>query len=432
MTTMHDVPRPDAVEQACLVGFDLPGHVVDGANVRLEELRALTRTSGAEPAVELVCTRAAIHPATFIGKGKAEELAALCHSNDINLVIFDHDLAPAQARSLERITDAKILDRTGLILQIFAQRAHSREGQLQVELAQLQYLLPRLTRMWTHLSRQYGGLGTRGPGEMQLEVDRRRVQVRIQRLLALLETVRKQRATQRKRRKQSDTPVISIVGYTNAGKSTLLHALTGADILIEDKLFATLDPTSRQYRLPGGETFVFTDTVGFIRDLPHSLVEAFSATLEEVHEADALLHIADAAAPDLAEQIDAVHKVLRELDADAKPQLLALNKVDTLSHRRRKELHAAYPDAAFISAQYHYGFTDMFARLQAILPVHWRRARLRLPPHRSDLLSKLYKHGRVFHTDYLDDAILVDAYVPELLVEETKRFRVKPAAQEGA
>jgi len=426
---MYDVPRPDAIERACLVGFELPGSLVDGVNVSLNELRALTLTSGAEPAVELICRHAALHPAYCIGSGKADELAALCHANDVSLVIFDHDLAPVQARNLERVTDAKILDRTGLILQIFAQRARSREGKLQIELAQLQYLLPRLTRMWGHLSRQYGGLGTRGPGEMQLEVDRRRVQTRIQRLHSLIADVRKQRATQRKRRRLSDTPVIALVGYTNAGKSTLLRTLTHADVLIEDKLFATLDPTSRLYRTPAGEKFVFTDTVGFIRNLPHGLVEAFKATLEEVHEADALIHVADASIPDLAEQIAAVHVVLRELDADAKPQLLTLNKTDKLSHRRKKELQTAYPNAAFISAEYGYGFADMFTRLRPVLPIHRLRTKLRLPPHRSLLLSKLYKLGKVLSALYLEDGIVVEAYVPDSLVEETKRFRVKANGQ---
>jgi GTP-binding protein HflX len=271
-------------------------------------------------------------------------------------------------------------------------------------------------------------MGTRGPGETQLEVDRRTVQRRIRRLHDLLEQVRKQRATQRKQRQQSLTPVIAIVGYTNAGKSTLLHTLTQAEVLIEDKLFATLDPTTRLYRMSSGERYLLVDTVGFIRNLPHRLVEAFKATLEEVHEADVILHIADAAVTDLDEQIESVHRVLKELDADDKPQLLALNKIDRLSHRARKLREANHPGAALISAQYGYGFTDLFAKLKELVPAQRSLTRLRLPPHKSELLSRIYEQGHVLSADYREDAILVEALVPESLKAETRRYRVKSTA----
>jgi GTP-binding protein HflX len=425
---MYEIEPPEAVEHACLVGFEdlTPSH--NGRNISVDELRALVMTAGVIPVAELVCKGRGLNPATCIGRGKAHELATLCKVHDVHLVAVDRELSPAQARNLERITDAKIVDRTGVILEIFAQRARSREGKLQVELAQLEYLLPRLTRMWTHLSRQYGGMGTRGPGETQLEVDRRTVQQRIRRLHTLLEDVRRQRATQRKQRQQSLTPVIAIAGYTNAGKSTLLRTLTKADVLIEDKLFATLDPTTRLHRTRSGERFLFVDTVGFIRNLPHRLVESFKATLEEVHEADAILHIADASAPDLDEQIESVHAVLRELDADTRPQMLALNKIDKLSHRARKEREAQYPDAALISAQYGYGFSDLFDKLRATLPPTSRQTRLRLPPHKSELLSRLYEQGHVLSADYREDAIMVEALVPEAMVAETQRYRVKGEA----
>lgn len=422
---MYDVPRADARERGCLVGFATPDKMLGERNVSMDELRALAATARVETVAEMICTRAGVTPAYFIGSGKAQELAALCQQHDLHLVIVDHDLSPVQTRNLEQLTGAKIIDRTGLILHIFAQRARTREGKLQVELAQLEYLLPRLTRLWTHLSRQYGGLGTRGPGETQLEVDRRRVQTRIRNARLQLASVQRQRAQQRKRRQHTDIPVVALVGYTNAGKSTLLHTLTHADVLIEDKLFATLDPTARQYHLPSGERFVFVDTVGFIRHLPHGLVEAFKATLEEVCQADVLLHVADACAPDLAAHIEAVHAVLRELDADDKPHVLALNKVDLLSHRARKDVQEMYPDAACISAQYRYGFSDMFARLRAVVPGPRQRMHLRLPPHKSLILSRLYAHGKVVHVTYQDDCVLVEALVPDTMLDDVRKYRVK-------
>ncbi len=422
---MYDVPRHDAPESACLVGFDLPANIIAGQNVSFAELTALALTAGARPVAELICKRAAIHPAYFIGKGKAEELVTLCREHDLHLVLVDHDLAPGQARNLEQMTNAKIIDRTGLILQIFAQRARSRAGKLQVELAQLEYLLPRLTHLWSHFSRQYGGLGTRGPGETQLEVDRRRVQLRIRRLHEQLESVRKQHAVQRIRRQRADIPLVALVGYTNAGKSTLLHTLTDADVLIEDKLFATLDPTSRICQCPTGERFIFTDTVGFIRNLPHGLVAAFKATLEETERADVLLHIADGTAIDLASQIAAVNVVLRAIGVDQKPTVLALNKVDKLSHHERRELHDAYPDAAMISAQYGYGFNDLFGKLRARLPATMTRLQLRIPFQKSLLVSQLYEHGEVVTAQYAEDAVLVDAYVPEHMLAEVRRYRAR-------
>jgi len=419
------LPDFDEKEQVFLIGFKTRENLVGDENVSYEELVSLTETAGAEPVGGFVCNQRSINPAFYVGTGKVAEITEICKTKSVHTVIFDTDLSPAQTRNLEKEINAKIIDRTTLILDIFAQRARTKEGKLQVELAQLEYLLPRLTKMWSHLSRQYGGLRARGPGEKQLEVDRRIIQTRIRRLHSLLSDVRKQRATQRKRRKKTNLPVIGIVGYTNAGKSTFLHSLTKADILIEDKLFATLDPTTRLYQFFTGEKFLFIDTVGFIRNLPHKLVESFKATLEETIEADVLLHIADASATDLESQISAVNSVLKEIGAEDKSILLALNKIDVLSHKAKKDLQSGNEDAVFISAKYNYGFMDLFTKLQSLLKSNVKRVNLRLPPHKSELLSKLYKYGKVISAEYLDEYIIVDAFIPKNLIEKIRRYKTK-------
>ena len=298
----------------------------------MEELAQLAETAGGEVIGDGLQKLPVPVAGTYIGSGKADEFAQFCRKNEVDTVIFDDDLSPAQSRNLEALFDCKILDRTSLILDIFAQRARTREGKLQVELAQLQHLLPRLTRYWSHLSRQKGGIGMRGDGETQLETDRRRVQDRITRILEELEVVRRQRGTQRNGRRRHLWPVASIVGYTNAGKSTLLNALTGSAVLAEDQLFATLDPTTRKLRLPSNQNVLLSDTVGFIRKLPHNLVEAFKATLEEVVTADLLIHVVDLSHPHADEQMKAVHTVLAEIGAADKPTLTVFNKVDRLTH----------------------------------------------------------------------------------------------------
>src|SRR4051794_29356280 len=317
-------------ERALLIGLEKQGVSKWDLQDSLDELRELANSAGAE-VVDTVTQKLQKPTAPYyIGRGKAESIKESCQDQQVTSVIFDDELSPAQGRNLENLLSRKVLDRTQLILDIFAQRARSREGRLQIELAQLQYLLPRLTRMWHHLSRQTGGIGTRGPGETQLEVDRRRVQERIARLERELEEVRKTRAVQRQGRKRHQWPVAAVVGYTNAGKSTLLNLLTGADVVTEDRLFATLDPTTRSFVLPNKQRVLLTDTVGFLRKLPHTLIESFKATLEEVSEADMLLHVVDLSHARIDDQIEAVESVIKELNAHGKQTVIVFNKIDRL------------------------------------------------------------------------------------------------------
>jgi GTPase len=344
----HVVPRPPRSERAVLVGHagrdgpDLPRS--------LDELRRLADTAGARVLGELVQRRGAVHPPTFLGRGKLGELKELVEAREADLVIFNDDLTPSQVRNLEKELDAKVVDRSELILDIFARRARTRESRLQVELAQLQYQLPRLTGMWKHLERQAGGIGTRGPGETQLETDRRFVRERIARLKRALEGVERERETQRRRRRERFRA--ALVGYTNAGKSTLFNALTRAGVFVEDRLFATLDATTRQMVSPARDLVLLTDTVGFIRKLPHHLVASFHSTLTEAVEADLLLHVVDAADPDLPRQMEAVESVLEELLGESRPTVLVFNKLDLVADEDAAAgLAARFPGAFLVSAR---------------------------------------------------------------------------------
>src|SRR6202047_5336839 len=339
-------------ERAVLGGLEQAGVSKWDLKDSLDELRELASSAGAE-VVDTVTQKLQRPTAPYyIGKGKAESIKDSIQSQQVTSIIFDDELSPAQGRNLENLLSRKVLDRTQLILDIFAQRARSREGRLQIELAQLQYLLPRLTRMCHHVSRQTGGIGTRGPGETQLEVDRRRVQERIARLERELQEVRKTRAIQRQGRKRHQWPVAAVVGYTNAGKSTLLNLLTGADVVTENKLFDTLDPTPRSFTLPNKQRVLLTDTVGFLRKLPHTLIESFKATLEEVVEAALLIHIVDLSHPRVDEQMDAVDAVIKELDAFGKQTLIVFNKIDNLKNRELAETYVKrFPCSVAISAR---------------------------------------------------------------------------------
>jgi GTP-binding protein HflX len=404
---------PRFTERAVLVGLEQQGVNHWDLEDSLAELKLLAATAGAE-VVDIIVQKLEKPTAPYyIGKGKAEEIARLCREKQATSVIFDDELSPAQGRNLEELTSRKVLDRTQLILDIFAQRARTKEGRLQIELAQLQYLLPRLTRMWTHLSRQSGGIGTRGPGETQLEVDRRRVQERISRLERDLKDVRRNRTVQREGRLRHNWPLASLVGYTNAGKSSLLNRLTGAGVLAEDKLFATLDPTTRQFLLPNRQKMLLTDTVGFIRKLPHTVIEAFKATLEEVTLADLLIHVVDLSHPHFHEQMEAVEKTIAELNAEGKQTMLVFNKIDavadpaivwqTLSH---------HPGSVGISARTGEGM-DAFVEELTLRLSAWRmRVEFHVPIGESAALAELHRVGHVLSVRYEEDIAIVTAHVP--------------------
>ena len=346
----------------------------------LTELAELARTAGVAVAGTMTQRVQALNPKLIMGKGKLAELEVLALQGNAGLVIFDGELSPAQLRNLGEATERKVLDRTQLILDIFAQRATSRAGRLQVELAQLQYMLPRLVGKGKALSRLMGGIGGRGPGETRLEMERRRINERITRLKNELKTLRRQRAQVRSRRAKTRVPIASLVGYTNAGKSTLLNALTGSSVLSENKLFATLDPTTRRLRVPEERELIITDTVGFIRSLPKELVEAFRATLEELEEADLLLHVADASHPELDMQLAAVDAILESLDLQDTPRLLVLNKADMLDGETRNNLAALHPAAVFVSAATGQGLDELSAAV--VSRIDWTQALMESVPAR--------------------------------------------------
>jgi GTP-binding protein HflX len=402
-------------ERAFLVGADV-GRAATGAAESIDELALLCETAGAEVCGRLVCRLASVNAALFIGSGKAQEVADLAQAAGATTIVFDDDLSPAQARNLEKIVALRVVDRTQLILDIFAQHARTREGRMQIELAQLEYLLPRLKRMWTHLERQKGGIGLRGPGETQLEMDRRRIEVQIRRLKDGLEQVRSHRSEQRRGRRRHGWALISLVGYTNAGKSTLLNRLTGAGVLAHDQLFATLDPTTRQLRLPNHQPALLTDTVGFIRKLPHDLVDSFRATLEEVVEADILIHVVDAAHPRVYDQVAAVNAVLRDLGAADKTIVHVLNKMDLEGAQLfRPGLEDILSHPVAISARTGEGVDAMLDLLADLLRRRSVRMRLRIPLAEGKLLAAIFASGTVHAKEYEEDSVRMEASLPARL-----------------
>ena len=411
-------------ERAILVGVELPSnkHTISLED-SLEELERLAQTAGADVAQKFTQQLRSITPATLVGRGKVEEIHASVNQLHPDLVIFDEDLTPAQQRNLEATFKVRVIDRSQLILDIFAQRARSNEGKLQVELAQLEYLLPRLTRQWTHLSRLGGGIGTRGPGETQLEVDRRRIREKISYLKRRLKIVERTRSLQRKERGAVPFATVALVGYTNAGKSTLMNALTRAGVLVEDKLFATLDPTLRSLRLPNGDKIMIADTVGFINKIPHSLVEAFKSTLEEVMSADLLLHLADMSSPLVDEQIGVIEEVLREIGAGGIPTIIVPNKIDLLPEPPQHLFKNRNKDEVCpISALTGAGIKELLEIISARLDRGKERIHLCLSSSQGALLSLLRERGRVEHEIYNGDLVQITAMVTPKLAGQLRKL----------
>ncbi len=409
-------------ERCILVGLDLPDSAWD-LDESLDELERLAESAGAEVLGRLTQARRRPDPGKYLGAGKLEELRELVSATEANLVIFDDELSPAQGRNLERALEVKIIDRTQLILDIFAQRARTKEGKLQVELAQLRYLLPRLAGIGASLSRLGGGIGTRGPGETKLEVDRRRIRSRMADIRRELEDVMRSRAEQRRGREAALAPVCALVGYTNAGKSTLLNRLTGSEVYADDRLFATLDPTVRRARLPGGGSVLLVDTVGFIRKLPHELVAAFRATLEEVTEADLLVHVVDLSSPDWYDQARAVDVVLRELGAADKPTVMAFNKIDRVDPAEVQMIVRRTPRAAAISAATGEGLDELLAAIEASLPERIVRAKYAIPYGEAHVVAWIHRYGRVLKEEYGADGIEIEAELRQNLAERVAPYR---------
>ena len=413
----------EVVEQrAFLIAVAQSKGAVPESQTSLNELALLTDTAGSDPVDEELVRRERFDPATLIGRGKVEELVSLTKARDIDVVIFDNELSPAQQRNLQKMFECDVVDRVALILDIFAQHATSKEGMLQVELAQLRYRLPRLRGRGTEMSRLGGGIGTRGPGETQLETDRRRILERISKLERELKQLARSRETRTKARRKSQMPVVSLVGYTNAGKSTMFNLLTDAGVLVEDRLFATLDATDCRVDLPDGSPILMSDTVGFVRNLPHQLVEAFRSTLEEVNQADLLLHIIDAADPNPDRQIEAVHTVLREIGAADIPEQLVVNKTDVADPVAVNRLLELHPDAVATSAVTGAGVDELSAAVSARLAETTDDVDLVIPYDRGDLVALIHDIGRVSETDHTDLGTRISAQVPSTEMHRFAEF----------
>jgi GTPase len=408
---------PTASKAPCIPEFS--------AEESLDELRSLATSAGAEIAGEFLQGRDRPDPATLIGRGKLEEIAGAAASVSADLLLFDHDLTASQQRNIERVVSTRVIDRTQLILDIFAKHARTREGQLQVEAAQLEYLLPRLSGRGVEMSQLGGGIGTRGPGETQLETDRRKIHRRIRHVQQQLENVRQIRAQQRQRRESVPMATVALVGYTNAGKSTLFNALTQAAVLESPKMFATLDPTIRAVALPSRRKVLLSDTVGFIRNLPHTLVSAFRATLEEVQRAALILHVSDASSPLSAEQDAQVEKVLKELEVDGKLRLRVMNKVDLLLPRQRESLR---DDAGtvHVSAVKGIGMSTLLERIdQMLVDDPLSRVRLRVPQKEGKMLALLEARSRIYSRAYKDGLVELEAEAPESVVRRVRDWVVR-------
>lgn len=403
--------------RAILIGADTGEYDAESS---MDELAELAQTAGAEELARVIQKREAYEAATVIGEGKLAEVRELCGSLSAELLIFDCELTASQIRNVEDETDVRVIDRTMLILDIFAGRAVSREGKLQVELAQLKYRLPRLMGIGASLSRLGGGIGTRGPGETQLETDRRHIRRRIDKLSAELKELEERRGFTRTRRKKDSVQVGAIVGYTNAGKSTLLNLLTGAGVLAEDKLFATLDPTARSIELPDGRSLLLIDTVGLIRRLPHHLVEAFKSTLEEAASADIIIHVCDAADPEAAEKAEVTLRTLADLGAAEIPVVTVLNKCDLLAEHIPEN-----STTVKISAKNSQGIDRLLQVIAANLPETAKRMKLLLPYDKAGYTAKLRENGKVFSEEYTENGVLVDALVDQMLITHMEQYKTE-------
>jgi GTP-binding protein HflX len=409
-----------ARQRALLVGLIRSRGARAKGEASLTELELLTDTAGSDPVESILVRRERPNAATFIGSGKLRELVAISKIEDIDVVVFDNDLSPAQQRNLQEAFQCDVVDRVALILDIFAQHAHTKEGMAQVELAQLRYRLPRLKGKGIELSRLGAGIGTRGPGETKLETDRRRILDRIRKIEKELKDAGRSRKTRSKQRKRSGDPVVAIVGYTNAGKSTLFNRLTHADVLVADQLFATLDSTVRKLELPHGHNALASDTVGFVRDLPHQVIEAFMSTLEEVKDADLLLHLVDASDADPDQQVASVHAVLYEIGAQEVDEIIVFNKIDAIDNTILGRLIATHPDAVFISAQMGRGVPELLDRIVTGLNSKTVELDLEIPYDRGDLLADLHNSAEVLETTHNDTGTTVTVRLPH---DEATRFR---------
>jgi GTP-binding protein HflX len=416
--------RPRVLEKAVLVGV---GRGIEESD--LDELAALADSAGAEPVARVLQTRQDPSPATFVGRGKLDEIHQAVHRTGAGVVMLDDELSPGQLRTLEEKLKVKVVDRTALILDIFALHARSREGKIQVELAQLNYLLPRLRGWGEAMSRSGGGIGARmGGGETKLETDRQHIRRRISKLRKDLKDLARQRDVKRSGRERSGIPQVAIAGYTNAGKSTLMNALTDSDVVVANQLFATLDPTVRRLQLPSGRAATLSDTVGFVSKLPHDLVEAFRSTLEEVARATLILHVADASSPDLLAQIEAVRTVLGEIGAGAVPEVIALNKTDLVSEHERSRLLARFGgEAVAISARSGDGLPQLLQHVEAAIPRFPMDVTLHVPYGREDVTARLHREAEVLSEDTRDDGTLVHARVGERVYAAVRDFHVDPA-----
>ncbi|MGA8040293.1 MAG: GTPase HflX [Acidimicrobiia bacterium] len=412
-----------AVQRAFLVGVELPGMSTIDAERSLDELALLTDTAGSDPVDSELVRRKSLDPATYIGAGKAEELANVTRALDIDVVIFDNQLTPAQQRNLQRLFGCDVVDREGVILDIFAQHATTKVGAIQVELALHRYNLPRLRGKGKSLSQQGAGVLARGPGETKLETDRRRILQRVSKLERELKDTVRHRETQRKARKRSEIPQVSLVGYTNAGKSTLLNALTDAGVLVEDRLFATLDSTVRRLELPSGRQVLLADTVGFVRRLPHHLVEAFQSTLAEVAEADLLLHVVDGSDPDPRGQIAAVREVLLEIGADQVPELIVFNKADLVPPAAAERLANLYPDSVMVSGLAGTGLTTMLETVGALLESGLVTLTLEIPYTRGDIAAAAHRVGEVIEEKADENGLILEVRLPPAVVAGFEEFR---------